>query len=69
VGDKVTSSRAKTAISSGKRRFTATFEAIPGDIPAEVRLKRLLKSCLRAFDLRCTEIREEPAPDDDIPRF
>ena len=44
-------------------RFTITVEAIPDrNWPAEVRLKKCLKSMLRSFGLRCVSV--SPAVDD-----
>lgn len=42
--------------------FTVTFQATGRDTtPAVVRLKRLLKSALRGYGLRCIEAKESPA--------
>ena len=42
--------------------FTLTLVAVPSDVPPTVRLKRFLKSALRAYGLRCTEAREITPP-------
>ena len=42
-----------------KPTFALTLEAVPGsDVPAAIRLKRFLKSALRAYGLRCTRAEE-----------
>lgn len=40
--------------------YSLTIESEPSEVPAIVRLRRLLKAMLRAFAFRCTSI--EPAP-------
>lgn len=37
-------------------RFVIVVEAIPGDVPAVIRLRRLLKTMLRGFGLRCVSV-------------
>jgi hypothetical protein len=41
--------------------YRLTVEALPGDVPAPVRLKRLLKGVLRGYGFRCLEAREVPS--------
>jgi hypothetical protein len=40
-------------------RYLLTLEAPPGDVPAAVRLRRFLKSALRAHGLRCVSARPD----------
>jgi hypothetical protein len=42
-----------------RERYLLTLEAPPGDVPAAVRLKRFLKSALRAHGLRCVQARPD----------
>lgn len=46
-------------------RFAIMIEAKPDTVPATTRLRRALKVLLRAFGLRCVEIREVPANGDE----
>jgi hypothetical protein len=39
-------------------RFRLTLESVPSDVPAEIRLRGLLKLMLRSFGLRCVEAKE-----------
>jgi hypothetical protein len=48
-------------MTTGRPRFTLTFEALPGAVPVAARVKGLLKRALRSFNLRCTDARELPA--------
>lgn len=46
-------------------RYVLTLEALPDDVPAEVRLRRLLKLLLRGYRFRCvrvTPVRPEVPP-------
>jgi hypothetical protein len=42
-------------------RFVLTFEAAPADVPACVRIRRLLKHAGRVLQLRCVGVAEAPA--------
>ena len=44
-----------------KEQFTITVVSLPSDVPDVNRLRRFLKMALRAYKLRCVEIRENPA--------
>jgi len=47
-------------------RYHLDLEALPGNAPPEVRMRRLLKTLLRAYGMRCIaieEIRPEKAPE------
>jgi hypothetical protein len=44
-----------------RQRFWLVLEVLPGDVPAVVRLRTLLKTGLRVLGLRCLEVRELPA--------
>ena len=37
-------------------RFTIVVEAVPADVPAVIRLRRLLKAMLRGYGLRCVSV-------------
>ena len=43
-------------------RYVVTLRAEPGDVPADVRLRRALKCLGRAFNLKCLDIREIKPP-------
>lgn len=43
------------------RRFTITVLALPCPIPAEVRLRKMLKVLLRWWSFRCEDITELPS--------
>lgn len=47
---------------SDRPRYTLEIEAQPGDVPPEHRLRRLLKSMLRAYGMRCTRITRADDP-------
>jgi hypothetical protein len=38
--------------------FTVRFRALPDSVPVAVRLKRLLKACLRAYRFRAVTVEE-----------
>jgi hypothetical protein len=40
------------------RLFRLTLKPAPGPVPAVVRLRRLLKACLRGYGLRCVAVEE-----------
>ena len=45
-------------------QYTITVVPVDATIPAEVRVRRLLKQALRGYGLRCIDIREAvPAPE------
>lgn len=44
-------------------RYILTLEAQPDDIPAILRLRRLLKICLRSFGFRAVKVEELAAGD------
>lgn len=47
---------------TGKPTFKLTLEALPDDLrPPEVRLRQILKLCLRGFRMRCTEVSQANA--------
>ena len=50
-----------------RERFVITLEALPDGVPAEVRLRRLLKHALRALKLRCVGLREGPTEEERKP--
>jgi hypothetical protein len=41
---------------SNRERIVLVLEELPDDVPVSVRLRRVLKYCLRAQRLRCTQI-------------
>jgi hypothetical protein len=41
-----------------QRRFQLDLVALPDGIPTEIRLRRLLKVCLRSFRFRATSVEE-----------
>jgi hypothetical protein len=41
-----------------RKTFQLTFVTLDNSCPADVRLRRLLKTALRAYRLRCVEVRE-----------
>ena len=43
---------------TAKPRYRIEVEALPSEVPATARLKRLLKSMLRAYQLRCVSVEE-----------
>jgi hypothetical protein len=51
-------------MAADRERFVAnrTFEALPDDAPAIVRMRALLKRALRSFKLKCTHYRELTPP-------
>ncbi len=48
---------------AGATRFVIEVEALPGSVPAVVRLRSALKTLLRAFSLKAIEVREVPQAD------
>jgi hypothetical protein len=50
----------------GQPVYRLTLRAQPGAVPPVVRLRRLLKTALRSFGLRCLAV-EEVRPDDPEP--
>jgi hypothetical protein len=42
--------------------WVLTFQAQPGDIPAEHRIRRLLKFAWRGLGLRCVRVGTQPDP-------
>lgn len=47
-----------------KTRYAIELRPEPGDVPGIVRLRRLLKSALRGYGLRCVAVRELAGEDD-----
>jgi hypothetical protein len=45
-------------------RYLVTLDALVDDVPAAVRLRRLLKCALRSFGFRCVSVRDVPADAD-----
>jgi hypothetical protein len=39
-----------------REKFVLELEALPGNVPAEIRLRHALKLFLRRFDLKCTRV-------------
>jgi len=50
-----------------RQRFAIVFEAQPGTVPAEARLKGILKLALRGYGLRCLTMRRADDEDDPTP--
>jgi hypothetical protein len=44
-----------------KPTYQVTLQALPSSVPARIRLRRFLKTALRAFALRAVSVRELPA--------
>jgi hypothetical protein len=40
--------------------YRLTLEALPDDVPAHVRLKRVLKGLLRGYGFRCVRVEQVP---------
>ncbi len=49
--------------SSEGETFTLTLHAVPHDVPAILRLRRLLKYALRGCAMQCVQIRAETEPE------
>ena len=45
-------------------RFSLVLRAVPGGVPATIRLRRALKMLWRAYQLRAEDIRDLPAEPD-----
>ena len=46
-------------MSASNPQFEITLEGLPDDLrPAEVRLRQILKLCLRGFRMRCLSVKE-----------
>lgn len=43
--------------------FLIRVKAMPSTVPVAIRLRKMLKGMLRAYELRCVSIEPVPAPD------
>lgn len=49
-------------VEEGRPRYTLTIEVLRDEVPAIMRLRRCLKSMLRAYGIRVRAITEDPDP-------
>ena len=43
------------------KRYTLVLRSLPSAVPSIIRLRRLLKTALRVYSLRCTDVIEHPS--------